>query len=286
MVTAAAAGNGQLLWGCGKDFPDTLYNWVGARQHAVQQGNLRMSELIQNSLKTADVLGLPIHLTQYLDWLTVQLQQQQGVHVVTLNAEMAIAAETDAALAAVIRKADLVIPDGAGVVLYLKLRGYPVRRCPGIELAEGLLQQAAQQNHAVLFYGGKPGVNQTAAESLKQRIPGLAIAATQHGYLTRIEQDQLLHLLQQLQPPIILVGLGVPRQEFWIAEHRYLCPNSIWIGVGGSFDIWAGVKDRAPALLRDNHLEWVYRLYQEPWRWKRMLALPQFVWRSIWYRGK
>ena len=247
-----------------------------------------MSNLIQGSLETTDVLGLPIHLAQYVDWLTDQLQQQHGVHVVTLNAEMAIAAETDAALAAVIRKADLVIPDGSGVVLYLKLRGYPVQRCPGIELAERLLQQAAQQSSPcpVFFYGGKPGVNQIAAEKLKQGIPGLAIAATEHGYLSEAEQDHLLQLLQQLQPPIILVGLGVPRQEFWIADHRYLCPHSIWIGVGGSFDIWAGIKDRAPAVLRDNHLEWVYRLYQEPWRWRRMLALPQFAWRSLWYRDK
>ena len=247
-----------------------------------------MSELIQVSLKTTDVLGLPIHLTQYLDWLTAQLQQQQGVHVVTLNAEMVIAAESDAALDAVIRKADLVIPDGSGVVLYIKLRGYPVQRCPGIELAEQLLQQAARQGSRcpVFFYGGKLGVNQVAAEKLKQRIPGLAIAATQHGYLTEVEQDQMLRTFQQIQPRIILVGLGVPRQEFWIAEHRYLCPNSIWIGIGGSFDIWAGIKERAPAVLRDNYLEWVYRLYQEPWRWKRMLALPQFAWRSLWYRGK
>jgi N-acetylglucosaminyldiphosphoundecaprenol N-acetyl-beta-D-mannosaminyltransferase len=247
-----------------------------------------MSELIQVSLKTADVLGLPIHLTQYLEWLTAQLQQQRGAHVVTLNAEMVIAAEADAALAAVIRKADLVIPDGSGVVLYLKLRGYPVQRCPGIELAERLLQQAAQQGSRcpVFFYGGEPGVNPTAAERLRQRIPGLAIAATEHGYLTEAEQEQMLQRLQQLQPRIILVGLGVPRQEFWIAEHRYLCPNSIWIGVGGSFDIWAGIKDRAPAVLRENHLEWVYRLYQEPWRWKRMLALPQFAWRSLWHGGR
>jgi N-acetylglucosaminyldiphosphoundecaprenol N-acetyl-beta-D-mannosaminyltransferase len=246
-----------------------------------------MQKSARGFLKTANVLGLPVHLTDYLDWLTRCLQQRQGVHVVTLNAEMAMQAEKNESLATIIRQADLVIPDGAGVVLYLKLRRQKVQRCPGIELAELVLQQSAHldQPCPVYFYGGNPGVSQTAAENLQRRIPGLAIAATQHGYLTADEQQQLCQTLQALQPRIVLVGLGVPRQEFWIAEHRHLCPDAIWIGVGGSFDIWAGVKTRAPGWLRDNHLEWVYRLYQEPWRWRRMLALPQFAWRAIVYRG-
>ena len=77
------------------------------------------------------------------------------------------------------------------------------------------------------------------------------------------------------------MGLGVPRQEYWIRQHRHLCPHAIWIGVGGSFDIWSGVKTRAPRWLRENHLEWLYRLYQEPWRWRRMLALPQFFLKAL-----
>jgi N-acetylglucosaminyldiphosphoundecaprenol N-acetyl-beta-D-mannosaminyltransferase len=246
-----------------------------------------MKNSIQEMPPISSVLGLPVHITQYLEWLTMRLQQHQSVHVVTLNAEMAMAAEKNEALAAIIRQAELVIPDGAGVVLYLNLRGQKVDRCPGIELSELLLQAAAHQDQPcpVFFYGGKPGVSQTAAEVLQRRMPGLAIAATQHGYITAEEQQQVLQSLQDLQPRIILVGLGVPRQEFWISEHRHLCPNAIWIGVGGSFDIWAGVKTRAPGWLRNNHLEWVYRLYQEPWRWKRMLALPQFAWKAIVYRG-
>ena len=77
------------------------------------------------------------------------------------------------------------------------------------------------------------------------------------------------------------MGLGVPRQELWIAQNRHLCPNSTWIGVGGSFDIWSETKERAPQWLCDNNLEWTYRLYQEPWRWKRMMALPHFAWRAL-----
>jgi N-acetylglucosaminyldiphosphoundecaprenol N-acetyl-beta-D-mannosaminyltransferase len=146
-----------------------------------------------------------------------------------------------------------------------------------------LLQRAAQQPQPwpVFFYGGAPGVAAEAAQKLSQRYPGLAIAGTQHGYVNAAEMLQFLDHLQTLQPQIIYVGLGVPRQEHWIAQHWHLVPNAIWIGVGGSFDIWGERKQRAPGWLRNNHLEWVYRLYQEPWRWRRMLALPQFAWRAL-----
>ncbi|MCU0567754.1 MAG: WecB/TagA/CpsF family glycosyltransferase [Oculatellaceae cyanobacterium Prado106] len=243
-----------------------------------------MQGTLHNLPDHPSVMGLPIHLlSDYTGWLLTQLRQGQGVHVVTLNAEMAMQAEQNADLAAVIHRAELVIPDGAGVVFYLKLRGQSVQRCPGIELAEKLLSQSAQLETPcpVFFYGGAPGVCEAAAEVWQQRVQGMAIAGTQHGYLSAEEQPQFRQTLQQLQPRIILVGLGVPRQEFWIAEHRHLCPNAIWIGVGGSFDIWAGTKTRAPGWLRNNNLEWVYRLYQEPWRWRRMMALPKFALKAL-----
>jgi N-acetylglucosaminyldiphosphoundecaprenol N-acetyl-beta-D-mannosaminyltransferase len=246
-----------------------------------------MQDRPQDRLKTTPVLGLPVHLlNDYTEWLLGQFQRHQGIHVVTLNAEMAIQAEQDPDLARVIHKAELVIPDGAGVVLYLKyLQGCSVERCPGIELAEAIVRRVAlEPDHAIFCYGGAPGVSQAAAKALQQQIPGLQVAGTQHGFLSDHEQAELQETLAKLQPRIILVGLGVPRQEFWIVRHRHLCPEAIWIGVGGSFDIWAGSKTRAPAWLRNNHLEWVYRLYQEPWRWRRMLALPQFAWRSVLYR--
>ena len=230
------------------------------------------------------VLGVRVHiLDDYALWLRSRLQQQLGAHVVTLNAEMSIQAERNPSLASAIDQADLVIPDGSGVVIYLWFKGKQVRRCPGIELAESLLREAAQlgKSSPVFFFGGAVGVAQTAAQIWQGRFPELAIAGTQHGFLSPAEEQQLQQSLKDLQPRLILVGLGVPRQELWIAQNRHLCPEAIWIGVGGSFDIWAGVKSRAPAWLRDNHLEWLYRLYQEPWRWRRMLALPLFVWRAL-----
>ena len=247
------------------------------------------------------VMGLPVHLLDdYSGWLFDRLHQRLGCHVVTLNAEMTMQAEQNSALADIIHCAELVIPDGAGIVFYLRLYGRHVARCPGIELAEAILKKAAwfnlrsesqDSNFAAadsslsgFFFGGAPNVAKIAADQWQKRLSGLAIAGVQNGYLSAQEEPAFLKTLQILQPQIIFVGLGVPRQELWIAAHRHLCPRSLWIGVGGSFDIWAGTKTRAPGWLRDNHLEWVYRLYQEPWRWRRMLALPQFAGRSILYR--
>lgn len=233
--------------------------------------------------KTSSVLGLPVHLSDnYTRWLLQCLEKGQGVHVVTINAEMAILAEKDPLVAQIINEADLVIPDGAGVVIYLKMRGQQQQRCPGIELAQSLIEALGTngKSDVIAFYGGQPGITEAAATQWRTKLPQAHII-TAHGYLSPEEQETWKRTLQAQQPSLILVGLGVPRQEVWIRENRKLCPQAIWVGVGGSFDIWSGTKTRAPGWLRNNNLEWLYRLYQEPWRWRRMLVLPQFFIKSL-----
>lgn len=238
-------------------------------------------------LKTLFVMGLPVHQSAesagYINWLLGAVRAGLGGHVVTLNAEMCVQAETNLQLRQIIQNATLVIPDGAGVQLYFQwIQRRRLQRYPGIEFAVDVLKQL-QATEPVVFYGGAPGLATAAAQCWQDRLPDLKVAIAQHGYLSDAEQLDFQHQLQTLQPSIIFVGLGVPRQELWIASHRQLCPNAMWIGVGGSFDIWAGKKQRAPRWMCNNHLEWLYRLYQEPWRWRRMLALPKFVFRSIGY---
>ncbi|MGA1476382.1 MAG: WecB/TagA/CpsF family glycosyltransferase [Prochlorothrix sp.] len=238
--------------------------------------------MLSTALTQSQVLGLPLHLSpDYGTWLSDRLQQGLSTHVVTLNAEMAMQAQGDDRLATIIRQAELVVPDGSGVVFYLRLRGQRIERCPGIELAEEMLGYAVQQHCSVFFYGGQPDVAATAAQRWREQYPDLVMAGVADGYGDAAAQAALLDRLKQLQPKLIFVGLGVPRQEFWIQQHRSICPQATWVGVGGSFDIWAGCKVRAPRFLRNNHLEWTYRLYQEPWRWRRMLALPQFAWKAL-----
>jgi N-acetylglucosaminyldiphosphoundecaprenol N-acetyl-beta-D-mannosaminyltransferase len=242
------------------------------------------------TLKALSVLGLPVHYADsYITWLNNRLAQQVGTHVITLNAEMCMQAQENAQLRSFIEQADLVVPDGSGIELYFKFWGerfssrQPVRRYPGIQLAADLLASLAPATK-VAFYGGKPEVVRAAADYWLARSPHLNLAIVQHGYAQGAELDAFINQLKQTQPNLIFVGLGVPRQEFWIAEHRHLCPHATWVGVGGSYDIWSGTKARAPQWIQNAHLEWLYRLYQEPWRWRRMLALPHFVWASFWYR--
>lgn len=229
-------------------------------------------------------MGLPVHQSQqYIGWLNHRIQESKGTHVVTLNAEMCMQAQQDQALSQFIKTADLVVPDGSGIELYFRLlKGQALERYPGIELAADLLK-SLDTNTKVAFYGGKPEIVEAAAGYWRSQNPQLNLALVQHGYVKGAEFDDFLNQLATASPDLIFVGLGVPRQEFWIANHRHLCPNAVWIGVGGSYDIWSGSKERAPLQMRKLHLEWLYRLYQEPWRWRRMMALPQFAWSSFWY---
>lgn len=245
---------------------------------------LGKSWVMPSETEQMPVFGLPVHLLDdYSHWLGERLYQGISSHVVTLNAEMTMLAQRDTDLAAIIQQAELVVPDGSGIIFYLWLQGQQGRRCPGIELAESLLHKAGKlgESCSVFFYGGAPDIAALAATLWQQKLPGLKISGISHGYLSPKAEQELKLILKNQQPRLILVGLGVPRQELWIAQNRHLCPQATWIGVGGSFDIWAGIKNRAPVWLRNNHLEWLYRLYQEPWRWQRMMVLPHFALKAI-----
>ncbi len=242
------------------------------------------------TLKSLSVMGLPVHYADsYITWVNQRIAEHKGTHIITLNAEMCMQAQENTQLRSFIQQADLVTPDGSGIELYFKFWGerfsldQPVQRYPGIELAANLLASQGPETK-VAFYGGKPEVVGAAADYWRARSPHLNLTIVQHGYAQGVELDDFVNQLSQIQPDLIFVGLGVPRQEFWIAEHRHLCPQATWVGVGGSYDIWSGTKARAPQWVQNIHLEWLYRLYQEPWRWRRMLALPHFVWASFWYR--
>ncbi|MCS6959175.1 MAG: WecB/TagA/CpsF family glycosyltransferase [Pseudanabaenaceae cyanobacterium SKYGB_i_bin29] len=234
-----------------------------------------------DSVSSLEILGLPLTLAS--DYLALAQKLPSG-HIVTLNAEMVMLAQHNCQLAQIIRQAELVIPDGAGVVLYACWRNYRLDRCPGIDLAAKLLEFAGEKGLKVFFLGAKPEVISRTVAYWQQQLPQLQIVGWHHGYFDAIEEKQIIATLEQTQPDLILVALGVPKQEIWISEHRSVCPQAVWIGVGGSFDIWAGVKKRAPKWLGRMHLEWLYRLLQEPWRWRRMLVLPQFLWLSLWER--
>ncbi|MBC7881095.1 MAG: WecB/TagA/CpsF family glycosyltransferase [Anaerolineae bacterium] len=229
-------------------------------------------------LPTAVVLDLPVHLSaNYAEFLVQLIAVGNGGHVITINAEMAMLARQEHALSQLISKADLVVPDGAGVVWALQRQGKQVRRCAGVDLVEAVLKKIAQSGKRVYFLGAAPGVAALVAERWSAALPGLEVCGFRDGFFKSQDQENLVAELQTARPDLLLVGLGVPRQEYWIDEMRKYLPSTVFVGVGGSFDIWSGTKERAPKWLRENYLEWLYRLYKEPWRAKRMLALPKFA---------
>ncbi len=234
------------------------------------------------TIKRQSLLGYPIDLTnENLSIMRFRKAQANslGLHIVTINAEMIITAMKDPNLDRIIRHADLIIPDGASIILALKLYGLNIQRLPGIELAYKLIEICADSDLEIALIGAKPEILETCKQNLLNTYPQLKIVAAQHGYFQPCEEADIVKQIAALKPKLVLIALGVPRQEFFIDKWQKDFPHSTLIGVGGSFDVWANYVKRAPKIFCDFHLEWFYRLLKEPWRYKRMMqSLPLFVW--------
>ena len=226
--------------------------------------------------RRCQVLGVPVDACRDVCAAALGLHARGGGRIVTLNAEMTMSARSDASLGQAIRTADLVIPDGAGVVWALSRQRIRVVKTAGIELAWTLLDYAAAHQWTVALVGASPDVMETLRVELPQRITGLNLSFTVDGYQAEEAWPGIEAQLKTLQPDLVLVALGVPRQEKW-SERVGSGQPGLWMGVGGSFDVWAGTKKRAPGWMCRFQLEWLYRLIQEPTRWRRMLSLPAFV---------
>ncbi|MCA9799996.1 MAG: WecB/TagA/CpsF family glycosyltransferase [Cyanobacteria bacterium HKST-UBA04] len=236
------------------------------------------------------VLGYPVDLgtkAELLARLHTQLDTPDTapptVHVVTLNPEMIMRGQQDPAFGTVLKQADLVLPDGAGVVWALnrRLKGkQPQARVAGIEFSEALLAHAAEHREPVALIGAADDINRAAVANLIERFRGLQVVYHHHGFLqTDAQRRAVAEACAMAQPRYVFVAMGVPHQEYWIRDYRHLFsqPTAL-IGVGGSFDIWSGLKQRAHPLFLKLGLEWLWRITAEPWRLKRVYkTLPMFV---------
>lgn len=244
-----------------------------------------MSTLSATNRSRLKVLGYPVdavNQARALEAIESAWERKRGMQVVTLNAEMVVAAQQDAELDRIIRHAHLIIPDGAGVVWAVKLGGEVIERVPGIELAGAALDAAARRAKTVGLVGGKPEVIEALLKILPQRYQGLRIVYSHHGYFSLDDEDTLVDEATQYELDLVLIALGVPKQEYFIDRWQHRFPSSVLIGVGGSFDVWAGNVKRAPELFRKLNLEWFYRLISEPWRWRRMMSsLPNFFFQVL-----
>ena len=229
-----------------------------------------------------DLLDVPVDrldMAQALDRVEQFVAERSPHMIVTSDTSSIVRARNDPELQEIMRRADLVTPDGIGVVWMARVLGQPLReRVSGVDLMDGICERASRKGYDVYLLGAAPGVAEQAAANLCRRYPGLRIAGCHHGYFSPGEEPGVVAQIAGSRPDILFVAMGIPKQEKWIRGHLAELGVAVAIGVGGSFDVMAGVVRRAPQWVRALGLEWLYRTVRDPRRIPRLLAIPRFIW--------
>lgn len=208
------------------------------------------------------------------------IEEHRSAYMVTPNPEIVMASWDDPALREAISNANLVIPDGIGVVKAAKILGTPLKeRLPGIEIGEAILQYAAQSGKKVFLLGAKPGVADLAADRMREMFPGIDICGVNDGYFK--DDAAVIEKINAAKPDFLMVCLGFPKQEMWMAQNASKLDVGLMAGLGGSLDVFAGTVLRAPEKWQRMNAEWLYRCIKEPWRFKRIARLPLFILKAI-----
>ena len=225
-----------------------------------------------------DILGYGVD-TFCFDDAVDYIYQTHG-QIVTINPEMIEYGKKNSEFKDLINNAELVVPDGVGVKIGLKILGTTVERIPGIDLGKAILKRAQYLKKTVALVGAQQDVIENAVVNLKIEMPELNIVYYRDGYFT--DENEVFQNLLLKKPDVVLVALGSPKQEFFINNIKKQLSDSIFIGLGGSFDVWAGKVKRAPKFFRNLGLEWLYRIIAEPERIKRVFpTLPLFIFKVI-----
>lgn len=234
----------------------------------------------RQSRDSITILGVPIHNLTYdeaLAHIRTMIETKEPHQIVTVNPEFLVIAHRDAAFRNVLLNADLALADGVGLQLAALLQGRRfVSRVPGSELVYRFAPIAAAEGWRLFFLGARPGIAARAAAQLQARLPCLQIEVNRADPTPQGTAAALAHL-RAARPDILLVAYGAPTQDLWIARHGMTMGVPVMIGIGGTLDFVAGVIPRPPKIWHTLGLEWLYRLWQEPWRWRRQLRLPLFV---------
>ena len=223
---------------------------------------------------TVDFLGYGVD-TFTFDEAVDYVMSSHG-QIVTINPEMIKCADSDADFKNIIDNAEMVVPDGVGIQLGLWILGHNVKRIAGIDLGNALITRAYYLKKTVALVGAKIDVVENAVVNIKSKYPDLNIVYYHDGYFD--DDTLVISELCAKKPDLLLVALGSPKQEFFINKLKPMLPDSVMIGLGGSFDVWAGTVKRAPVFFQKTGLEWLYRTISEPSRFKRIFpTLPLFV---------
>ncbi len=231
--------------------------------------------------KKEPVLGFGVDLFTFeeaLQYVHTCLKENTGMQIVTINPEMISLGNKDKEFAAVLNNADLVIPDGVGIKIALKIKGISQENIPGIEFSKKLIGMCELEGFSIGLIGAKEEVIQKAVQNIRNEHENLNITYIRNGYFDEEQEKIIIEELKAVSPRVLFVALGAPKQELFISKLKPQMPNTVFIGVGGSFDVWSGMVKRAPKIYQTLGLEWLYRTVKEPARFKRIFpALPLFL---------
>ena len=235
-----------------------------------------------------DILGVAFDNTTMDEAVgrAMSLLEQEGPHlVVTPNPEIVRLAQSDRDFAGLIAGADLVLPDGVGILYAAKILGRPLKaRVPGVDFASALMDAMAKTGKRLFLLGAKPGVAEEAARRLAGQHPGLIVCGTHDGYFQ--EDAPVVQAIRAARADVVFVCLGAPKQEKWAAAHGADTGARLFVGLGGSLDVFAGQVERAPEGWQKLGLEWLYRTIRQPSRLRRVAKLPLFLCSAVGARLK
>jgi N-acetylglucosaminyldiphosphoundecaprenol N-acetyl-beta-D-mannosaminyltransferase len=236
-----------------------------------------------------NILGLNIcrvNMKDSMNFVKGAIERKEKSIIFTPNSEIVMVANKDTEFKEILNKADLLVPDGIGLVLASKyLKKELQERVTGIDLMEEMLKYANEENKSIYILGAKPGVAKMACENIKAKYNNIDIKGSYHGYFKgfhigmkdHMEEKLVLKEINEKKPDILFVAFGAPKQEKWINEFKDDIDANIFIGVGGSVDVYAGNVKRAPKIYQKLCIEWLYRVIKEPFRIKRIMLLPLFI---------
>lgn len=240
----------------------------------------------------AQILGIQVDNYTYGAWLDqigtwISQSPERLHHICTVNPEFIMIAQQNEAFFRVLNGADACVADGTGILLAAKWLGIPITtRITGSDGIYKIAEQAAKSGWRIYLLGAASGIAEQTAAILQNRYPMLQIAGTYAGSPHPDDAPAIIERINQTHADIVLVAYGAPQQDLWIDEHKQKLKVKVAMGVGGAFDYVAGIVPRAPQWMRRLGLEWLYRLIKQPWRWRRMLRLPTFIWAVLRYGKK
>lgn len=235
---------------------------------------------------SAELFGLNVDTFSFEEAINTAkslIDGQKVSQVITINPEMFEYANKNSEFLNIVSEAEMVIPDGIGVKIALKINGVNVDRIPGIDFAKRLLKESAINNIPVAIVGAKEEIITKAVENLQKEINGLNIVYYHNGYFNN--DEEIYNEINAKSPKLILVAMGSPRQEQFIYNAKKVLKPALMVGIGGSLDVWSGSVKRAPKVFQILGLEWFYRTITQPSRIKRIFpTLPLFIIKAFNYK--